>query len=234
MEVKDLQDYFIALLKTYADKTGSAYTASGTADSGTMYTLVDNALTQDNDYWNHAVLTITDGTNSGKSRVAWDFDATTDTVHVRAAFPNPIDATSVYTLSFLPLAGTRVLEGPMLAVGSADKIVEVRINNSNPDEPLTIGLRPGARRESVTLSLHSSVIWRYEIDDSASEIAAKHDEVLNLDEQVKSIIRMTPAIDEQTKHVRIQGTTRFLGTYPNQENITRLFCVTDVLVLTQV
>lgn len=72
--------------------------ATGTADSGTATTLVDNALTQVDDYWNGGYLVITAGTNSGETRAISDFVAGTDTVTVSVAFSNPIDATSVYAI----------------------------------------------------------------------------------------------------------------------------------------
>lgn len=73
--------------------------ASGTADSGSSTTLVDDALTQDDDYWNGMILTIVAGTNIGESRNITDFVAATDTITVSPAFSAAIDATSQYVIS---------------------------------------------------------------------------------------------------------------------------------------
>lgn len=71
---------------------------TGTADSGSTTTIVDNALTQADDYWNGGFAVITAGTNVGEIRSISDFVAGTDTVTVSVAFTDPIDATSVYAL----------------------------------------------------------------------------------------------------------------------------------------
>ncbi len=55
-------------------------TVTGTADSGSSTTMVDNALTQADDYWKGATIRFTDGTLSGQSRVITDFVASSDTV----------------------------------------------------------------------------------------------------------------------------------------------------------
>ncbi len=72
--------------------------ATGTADSGTTLTLVDNALTQANDFWNGMTLIITGGTNVGEIRQISDFDAATDKITVDAAFTLAIDTSSTYLI----------------------------------------------------------------------------------------------------------------------------------------
>lgn len=75
----------------------TTYSVSGTADSGTVTTLVDDALTQIDDYWNGGFITITAGTNYGMTRQVSDFVASSDTLTF-AAFPKAMDTTSVYHL----------------------------------------------------------------------------------------------------------------------------------------
>lgn len=53
---------------------------TSTADSGTTTTIVDAALTQNDDHWNGAILVFLDGTNAGFGRTVTDFDAATDTL----------------------------------------------------------------------------------------------------------------------------------------------------------
>lgn len=72
--------------------------ATGTADSGTTLTLVDNALTQADDFWNGMTLIITGGTNAGEMRQIADFDAASDTITVDSAFTLAIDNTSTYLI----------------------------------------------------------------------------------------------------------------------------------------
>lgn len=79
----------------YADLT--TLTATGTADSGTTLTLVDNALTQVNDYWNYGRIEIT---KSGVTyyRVVENFDSTTDTVTWGVQLPFNVDNSCTYVL----------------------------------------------------------------------------------------------------------------------------------------
>lgn len=73
----------------------ASLTASGTADSGTTTTLVDNALTQADDYWNNGKIKITKATVD-YWRVVKDFVATTDTITFDVAMPFAIDNTCTY------------------------------------------------------------------------------------------------------------------------------------------
>jgi len=77
---------------------------TGTADSGTTSTLVDDALTQVDDYWNDYMLTITAGTNAGETRCITDFVASSDTITIDASTPflKAIDNTSVYAINRVP------------------------------------------------------------------------------------------------------------------------------------
>ncbi len=90
---------------------GSAFTAAidntseyaisleGTVDSATATTVVDDALTQADNFFNGMNITITAGTGAGQSRAITDFDAATDTVTVGVAFDTTPDATSKYSIS---------------------------------------------------------------------------------------------------------------------------------------
>jgi len=75
----------------------SALKASGTADSGTATTLVDNALTQADDYWNHGQIEVT---KAGKTyyRKVKDFVAVTDTITFDVELPVTVDNTCTYVL----------------------------------------------------------------------------------------------------------------------------------------
>ncbi len=75
----------------------SALTATSTADSGSATTLVDNALTQANDYWNFGKIKITiDGTVYW--RIVSDFVAGTDTVTFDIELPEAVSNGDAYTI----------------------------------------------------------------------------------------------------------------------------------------
>ena len=71
--------------------------ATGPADSGSTTTLVDNALTQVDDYWNYGEIEIT---KAGKTyyRKVKDFDAASDTVTLDVELPVAVDATCTYVI----------------------------------------------------------------------------------------------------------------------------------------
>jgi len=75
----------------------TSLTAAGTADSGSTTTLVDNALTQVDDYWNHGKIKITKATVD-YWRVVKDFVAGTDTVTLDVAMPFAIDTDCTYVI----------------------------------------------------------------------------------------------------------------------------------------
>lgn len=70
-------------------------TASGTADSGSTTTLVDNALTQAADYWNYGKIQITIGSNVYWRKVK-DFDAGLDKITFNVALPEAVDGSTTY------------------------------------------------------------------------------------------------------------------------------------------
>ncbi len=72
-------------------------TASGTADSGSTTTLVDNALTEVDDYWNHGEIVITKSGVNYYRRVK-DFDAGTDTITFDVEMPFAIDTDCTYVV----------------------------------------------------------------------------------------------------------------------------------------
>lgn len=53
---------------------------NGQVDSGTASTVVDDARTEANDFWNGMVLEFTSGDNEGQARVISDFTAADDTI----------------------------------------------------------------------------------------------------------------------------------------------------------
>lgn len=77
--------------------------ATGVIDSGSDVTLVDAALTQVDDYWNYARLTITDTTDDlapeGETAIITDFVAGTDTLHF-AALTAAVEAADTYEVEF--------------------------------------------------------------------------------------------------------------------------------------
>jgi hypothetical protein len=76
--------------------------ASGTADSGTTTTLVDNALTQaDTDYWKGCFILFTSGTLTGQCRLITGFNPTTDTLTFA---PATTQAVSTHGYEILPAA----------------------------------------------------------------------------------------------------------------------------------
>lgn len=77
----------------------TARTATGTADSGSTTTLVDNALTQAEDYWNGLPLKLIDATD-GTVWYTWvtNFTAADDTVTFSPAAPFTVAAGDTYTL----------------------------------------------------------------------------------------------------------------------------------------
>ena len=79
---------------TETESTGT----TGTADSGTTTTMVDDALTEADDYWIGYALEFTSGLNNGEERIVTDFAAGTDTITVASAFTNAVVATDAYSL----------------------------------------------------------------------------------------------------------------------------------------
>lgn len=71
--------------------------AAGTADSGTTTTLVDNALTQVDDYWNYGEIEITKAGITYYRKVK-NFVAGTDTITFDVEMPFAIDNTCTYTV----------------------------------------------------------------------------------------------------------------------------------------
>ena len=71
--------------------------ATGTADSGTVSTLTDSALTQIDDYWNHGNIYITKGSKIYRRKVK-DFDAATDTVTFDVNLEVAVDNTCTYEI----------------------------------------------------------------------------------------------------------------------------------------
>jgi len=70
---------------------------TGTADSGTTTTLVDNALTQANDFWNYGLITLTKA-GVTESRIVDDFVAGTDTVSWSVPTSFAVDGATTYVL----------------------------------------------------------------------------------------------------------------------------------------
>ena len=84
---------------TQCNKSGNAdltsLTAAGTADSGSIVTLVHSGLIQADDYWNYGKISVT---KSGTTyiRKVKDFVAATDTITFDIALPTAVDNTTTY------------------------------------------------------------------------------------------------------------------------------------------
>lgn len=77
-----------------------------TADSGTVSTVVDAALTEANDYWNGAVIEWLTGANAGLFSTVEDFDAATDTLTLEEDLAAAVAAGHTYRL-YLQLGNYR-------------------------------------------------------------------------------------------------------------------------------
>jgi len=75
----------------------TSLTASGTADSGSISTLVHSALTQVDDFWNYGAIEITKSGVTYKRKVD-DFDAGTDTITFDIVLPVAVDGTCTYVV----------------------------------------------------------------------------------------------------------------------------------------
>ena len=75
----------------------TSLTASGTADSGSTTTLVHDALTQADDYWNYGKISVVKGGTTYIRKVK-DFVAGTDTITFDIALPVAVDNTTTYTV----------------------------------------------------------------------------------------------------------------------------------------
>ena len=75
----------------------TSLTASGTADSGSTTTLVDNALTQIDDYWNYGRIIITKAGVKYNRKIK-DFVAASDTLTFDVELPVTVDNTCTYIL----------------------------------------------------------------------------------------------------------------------------------------
>lgn len=75
----------------------TSLTASGTADSGTVSTLVDAALTQADAFWQFGVINVTISGTTYR-RFVESFVAATDTITFDVALPVAVTATSTYTV----------------------------------------------------------------------------------------------------------------------------------------
>lgn len=75
----------------------TSLTAVGTADSGSTTTLVDDALTQADDFWNSGLIVITKGSAIYNRKIK-DFVAATDTLTFDVELPVVIDNTCTYVI----------------------------------------------------------------------------------------------------------------------------------------
>lgn len=85
-------------ITTILTSLGAGSSITGTADSGTVGTLVDSALTQSADFFIGQELRMDSGNNTGLSRTIVDFDDATDTVYVEPDFPSAVAAGDDYAI----------------------------------------------------------------------------------------------------------------------------------------
>ncbi len=76
----------------------SATTAAGATPANN--TLVDDTLTEPNDFWNDMAIRIRTGDCAGELRRILDYDLATNTLTVNGAFSNQIVAGVKYVMSF--------------------------------------------------------------------------------------------------------------------------------------
>jgi len=106
----------IAALQASLDRTP---VVTGTADSGSEGTLIDDALTQADDFWNGAIVLMRTGNNAGLARTIVDFNAASDTLSFEPDFPYAIAAGDEYTIVGAP-AHADILLGNNNADNQAD------------------------------------------------------------------------------------------------------------------
>lgn len=106
---------------------------SGTADSGSETTMVDNALDQaDVDYWKGAWIVFTNSTKSGLARLITGFDPTTDTITFHPALPGTLAIVVGDTYEIWVGAGVdlRSIEGGQTDNNSATlTLAHLNVNN---------------------------------------------------------------------------------------------------------
>jgi len=123
---------------------------TGKATSGTTSTIVDTTNRKEvDDYWNAYVVSVTAGTNIGKSRYITDFVYSTSTISVDTTTPFPvaIDSTSEYVIGKIPrairLATTRLASILLRTRGGAGMYPIVSESQGDysvsydPDKPLS-------------------------------------------------------------------------------------------------
>lgn len=120
-----LQEIYLYGLHHRVDND-STYEVSGTADSGSTTTLVDNALTQSDDHWgtdtsNWGYCTITTpyGANADTTSKVTNFVASSDTCTV--AFNHAIDTTSKYHL----VRGTALAATDTLSITALTRVAAI-------------------------------------------------------------------------------------------------------------
>jgi len=106
----------VAAIQTSLDRTP---VVTGTADSGSEGTLVDDALTQVDDFWNGSILLMRTGNNAGLARTIVDFEGASDTLYVEPGFPYAIAAGDEYTIVGAP-SHAEILIGANNADNAAD------------------------------------------------------------------------------------------------------------------
>jgi len=130
----------------------TSLTASGTADSGSVSTLVHSSLTQADDFWNYGAIEITKDGKTYKRKVD-DFDAGTDTITFDIVLPVAVDGTCTYVVykgcdktwdtcggnsAFGPSADNQLNYGGFLHIGDEANATK-NITQNNPVESINIG-----------------------------------------------------------------------------------------------
>ena len=220
MDAKQFIQRTVTAINAIADLPTTPTT--GTADSGTVDTLVDNALTQADDYWNHYVLTITGGTNSGYSDIVYDFDAANDRLKILSDFPSAIDNTSTYSLSAAPLAGTPVRTSVQRNTGNVAKVIFVDIETVSGEEYRAIGIGRGKAAEIAVLQV-VVIVDDHVSDDSytAAQRKTNWEDFHNLTCQVKSVLSYKREINNQGYLGKIIRTDYLKGPWSDENDRPR-------------
>jgi len=132
---------------------GTTATATGTADSGTAFSLTDAALVDSATDWVFAVVTFGAGAaNAGKKRVVESANDTTGTLTWREGLPTAVLATDAYTVSFAHLGQATVYAGDQEAYSSNTRVV-VGWTEELSEEPIGIGDSQGSSWQHIDLAI---------------------------------------------------------------------------------
>lgn len=152
----------------------ATYQVSGTCDSGSAVTLVDDALIQNDDHWGasaaahgYATITNANGQNYDITSLITNFVASTDTCTV--AFPQAIDSTSKYRV----VRGTGIVAGDVMTLTGLMLVAAMHEKMRTPkfDDGLYRCLLDAAQKRDLYAA---DAIQKYVYYDNAKAIGKYH------------------------------------------------------------